>query len=150
MRKIIGWCAILIGVVLLVAGCGKGVVKLTANDIMNKFVEADFGIDTYVVYTEDSDTNGLMGLDGQYISKVNFADNSLEQDESGDLLGGSIEVFDNKDDLNDRVVWLKAAFRKMPIFTEELVVNGNYLLRLSGKLDSELTNKYTEFFKRIK
>ena len=53
--------------------------QLTAEEITNKLKEKGLNIGKIVVYTEETDTNNLLGRPNSYISKTVFADTRLKQ-----------------------------------------------------------------------
>lgn len=124
--------------------------NMTAGQMIVKFQKADLSVDSYIVFDENTDLNKLLGRPNQYISKVNFSDSRLEQVEGDDPNGGSIETFKNTDDLNIRKDHLDNVAKKMPVFTQYIFVNRNYLLRLSSDLTPEQANEYKKVFMSIK
>ena len=81
--------------IVLLAGCGKSetvssTVSLTSSDYVNKFIDAGLSIGEVIDYTAETDPNELLGRPNQYTSKTNFADASLNQDESDDPVGAII------------------------------------------------------------
>ena len=123
---------------------------MTAAQLTSKLKEAKLPIDNVIVYNEKNDVNKLMGRPKQYVSKVNFADKQLKQFDAANPEGGTIETFNNADDLNARKTYLESIMKASPVFTEYIVVNGNYLLRLSKDLTNEQVNKYKQAFMAIK
>lgn len=148
---------LLVVLVFTFAGCSKSGPKpavstpqLTAEEISSKLKSQSLPIDNVIVYTEETDLNKLLGRPGQYISKVNFADTTLEQTGTDDPVGGSIETFKNSKDLRTRKEYIESVTESMPAFTEYMIVNGNYLLRLNKGLTPEQMNKYKEAFMKLK
>lgn len=124
---------------------------MTAAQLTSKLKEANLPIYDVIVYNESNDVNKLLGRPNQYISKVNFADKRLEQfDLKNNPDGATIETFNNTTDLNARKEYLESIMKASPVFTEYMVVNGNYLLRLSKDLTNEQVNKYKQAFMAIK
>lgn len=123
---------------------------LTAKEISSKLKDAKLPIGNIIVYTEATDTNKLLGRPNQYISKVNFADTRYEQPDADNPVGGSIETFNNTTDLKARKTYIENIIKSSPMFTEYMVVNGKYLLRLNRDLTTDQVNKYKEVFMTIK
>lgn len=122
----------------------------TAKELVTKLKMAKLPIGKIIVYTEKTDTNNLLGRPNQYISKVSFADKGVVQYLPNDPEGGTIETFNNSEDLTDRVTYIKTIEKSMPVFTEYIVINGNYLLRLNKKLTSKQVAKYKKVFMSLK
>lgn len=79
--------------------------------IIDKLREAEYSIDNAITYNENNDPNKLLGRPGQYIEKVNFADLRLYQSDKNNPAGGSIEIFENEKDCQNRVDYLKKSVR---------------------------------------
>ncbi len=79
--------------------------------IIDKLREAEYPIDNVITYNENNDPNKLLGRPGQYIEKVNFADLRLYQSDENNPAGGSIEIFENEKDCQNRVDYLKKSVR---------------------------------------
>lgn len=102
----------------------KQEVKLkTAEEISTALKEKALPIGTVVVYTAEKDTNKLLGRPNQYISKVNFADTTLEQSDPKDPKGGSVEYS---------------------------YLNGPVLLRINKDLSPDKGAQYEKAFKELK
>ena len=141
-------------VALFIAGFGLYMFThkpdMTAEQMIVKMQADKLPINNYIVFDETTDLNKLLGRPNQYISKVNFADSRLEQEEGTDPNGGSIETFKNSGDLNIRKDHLDNVAKNMPVFTQYIFVNGNYLLRLSSDLTPEQAEEYKKAFMSIK
>ena len=100
MKKTV--CALLAAIMTLglFAGCGEVDEKqFNAYDLAIALQVSGLEMKNIIVYTEETDTNHLLGRPNQYTSKVNFADTRLEQPEDKtDPAGGIIEVFKNAKD----------------------------------------------------
>lgn len=123
---------------------------LSAEDIAKELKDGGLPIGNVVVYTSETDANHLLGRPNQYISKVNFADTTVEQSDSSDPVGGSIETFNNAVDLKARKDYCEAISKSMPIFAQYYYVNGNYLLRIDNAVSPENAQKYADAFAKIK
>lgn len=124
--------------------------KYNAEQIALKLQFEKLPIENIIVYTAETDRNKLLGRPGQYTSKVNFADSRLQQPDPNDPVGGSIEVFNNAAELKDRKEYIESLYLKMPALTEYMVVNGNYLLRLSNEFTPSQADEYKTLFMKIK
>ena len=92
--------------------------------------EDNLNIGRIVTYTEETDLNNLLGRQGQYFSKVTFEDKRIEQtnlnldpdyfteEDINDPTGGTIEIFNNKEDLRKRADYLKTITSSMSILVE--------------------------------
>ena len=109
--------------------------------IIDKLREAEYPIDNVITYNENNDPNKLLGRPGQYIEKVNFADLRLYQSDKNNPAGGSIEIFENEKDCQNRVDYLKKVSQESP-FIEYNCMYDNILLRLNEKLTSDEAQSY--------
>lgn len=123
----------------------------TAEQLTAELKSAGLPIDNVIVYDEKTDVNELLGRPNQYISKVNFADTTVEQPEDKeDPVGGTIETFSNAADLKSRKEYCESVSKDMPLFAQYYYVNGNYLLRVDHDITPENAKKYEEAFAKIK
>ena len=135
--------------------------KLTAEDVLLKLKENNTNIGTYVVYTEENDINNLLGRPNQYTSKVTFEDIRLEQvnkdldpeefseAEINEPTGGTIEVFDNKEDLQKRKDYVESITSHFAVLAEYSYSNDYVLLRLNHKLTPSQAKEYEDYFAQI-
>ncbi len=127
------------------------ITVMSAEVITNKLKDAGLPIDNIIAYTEKTDVNELLGRPNQYISKTNFADTTVEQgDDKTEPTGGSVEVFKNAADLNTRKTYIESLFKSFPTWTQYMIVNGNYLLRIDGAVTPENAKKYEAAFAKLK
>ncbi len=133
-------------------GCGNEAKdKLTALDYVNSFVNAGLPVENIIEYTEETDPNGLLGRPNQYISKVNFADNRIEQYDASDPLGGTIEVFESKENLESRKSYIEDISGAGLGGEQYMYVSadGLSLLRLEFDLTPDQAGEYEEVFMNI-
>jgi len=131
------------------AGTTASVKPLSAGEITSKLQDAHLPITGVVVYTDETDDNKLLGRPNQYISKANFADTRLSQVDITDPDGGSVETFKNASNLTARKTYIEKIFKDSPMFTEYLIVNGNYLLRLNKDLTAAQVEEYKTAFMAV-
>jgi hypothetical protein len=118
---------------------------LTASDVVNSFKEAGFPIDNAIVYDEETDVNNLLGRPGEYTSKVNFADARAEQYDDTDPIGGTVEVSENKKDMQRRYEYIKSLAEESPLLGGQYLFpssDGLILLRIDYDLTSEEADQY--------
>jgi len=122
---------------------------LTAEGIGNGIKANVPTMNGIVVYTEDTDTNKLLGRPNQYISKVSFADTRTEQLSKDYPTGGSVEVFANPQDAKTRETYVDGISKSSPMFTQYLYLKGNVLLRIDGVLTPTQAKEYETAFGKI-
>lgn len=130
---------------------GENVVtnkEMTAEDIANKLKENNNNIGKIVVYTAETDKNNLLGRPNQYTSKVQFADNRISQEfvEEDNAIGGTIEVFTNKKDMQNRKEYVESISSQASMFAQYIYSKENVLLRLEKDLTPEQAKEYEEDF----
>lgn len=112
--------------------------KLNAEEYGVKLKEAGLDIDNVIVYTAETDENELLGRPNQYTSKINF-DN------------GSIEVFENKKDAENRKEYIDSIGKKISMLAEYSYINDQgALLRINKKVTPNEAAKYETEFQKIK
>ena len=124
---------------------------MTAEEICNELKNNNNNIGKIVVYTEETDSNNLLGRPNQYTSKVNFADNRISQEyvEENDAKGGTIEVFNNKTDMKKRKEYIEQISNSSSMFAQYIYSKGNVLLRLEKDLTPEQAQEYEKIFNQI-
>ena len=125
--------------------------NMTAEEICNELKNNNNNIGKIVVYTEETDSNNLLGRPNQYTSKVNFADNRISQEyvEENDAKGGTIEVFNNKTDMKKRKEYIEQISNYSSMFAQYIYSKGNVLLRLEKDLTPEQAQEYEKIFNQI-
>ena len=125
--------------------------NMTAEEICNELKNNNNNIGKIVVYTEETDSNNLLGRPNQYTSKVNFADNRISQEyvEENDAKGGTIEVFNNKTDMKKRKEYIEQISNSSSMFAQYIYSKGNVLLRLEIDLTPEQAQEYEKIFNQI-
>jgi len=161
MKKLL--LTVLVGLLIFaLAGCGGDitddattdeaakidVTTMTAGDIMMQFQDAGFPLGEIVVYTEDTDTNSLLGRPDQYTSKASFSDSRIEQPEAsieGEdavMIGGTVEVFENADDATARKEYIESVTSGMSVLVQYMYQYENVLIRIDGDLTPTQAAQY--------
>jgi hypothetical protein len=124
-----------------------------ASEAVQRLEEEGLPIGEVETYNVDNDPNELMGRPGQYISKSIFNDTRLDPDpisEEFDVQnGGSIEVFENKNDAVRREEYLRDVTQAIGPFAEYSYREGAVLLRLSHRLTPKQAKEYEAAFKDV-
>lgn len=136
-----------------------------AEEIVTYLIQMIENISDTKVYNEENDPNELLGRPGGYISKVDFIDSRVEerfinninsQDEILNELvkeemrtdfkvdyGGSVELFDNKEDAKNRYEYISTAAKESGgAKTEYGYLHENVYLRLSKSLTPTEAEEY--------
>ena len=122
----------------------------TAIEVATKLKEAGLPIENIIEYNEQNDVNGLLGKPNSYTSKVNFADSTLEQFDKENPDGGSIEVFNNEEDMEARKTYIETVSKGVAFAQQFYFTKGNILLRLDHDLSIEQATKYEEALESLK
>lgn len=123
----------------------------TAEEIINMMKEKNENIGKIVVYNEETDWNNLLGRPNQYTSKIQFADNRLDQSyiEEDNAKGGTIEVFSKKEDLENRKNYIENLSSNASIFVQYIYSKNYALLRLDKDITPEQAKEYEEVFYEV-
>ncbi|WP_310604814.1 Ig-like domain-containing protein [Anaerosporobacter sp.] len=126
-------------------------ISLTAEEIVNKFIDAGLNVGTVIVYDETTDPNNKLGRPNQYTSKVNFADSQVTQYdyEGATPVGGTVEVFNNSADAKARYDYIYSVAHGT-IFEQYMYLQNNVLLRLDFELTPTQASEYEKVLKTIK
>lgn len=125
------------------------VEHLTASDVLEILKANNNNIGAYIEYTEETDTNNLLGRPSQYTSKINGADTRLEQTDENSPKGFSIEVFNNNEDALARQEYINQIGEQMPMLVEYNYVNDYILLRVDKSLTPTQAQEYETIIKNI-
>jgi hypothetical protein len=117
---------------------------LSSKSIMDDLKKAGLPIGKTEIYTEENDTNKLLGRPNQYTEKTSWADTRLEQ-ASDNMEGGTIEMFANQTDLQNRKTYVEAVTKSSSMLVQYIYAYKNCLMRLS----KNLTPKQAEEYKNI-
>ena len=156
MKKLIA-CIFIVTLFALV-GCGQSSSDLTADEIVQAFQDAGLPVENVQIYNEENCPNGLLGRPQKYVGKASWADVRIEQTEIDDFfeddpIGGTVEVFTNKKDLESRQRYLesisdtyKDTFFELKQYTS---VHKNALLRLEYDLTPTQAKEYEDVLKSL-
>lgn len=122
---------------------------LTASDVLDYLKANSENIGEYIEYTEETDTNNLLGRPNQYISKINAQDLRIEQKEGSDPVGVSIEVFNNNEDAVARKDYITSLGQQMSFLVEYDYVNDYILLRVNNSLTPTQAEEYETLINNI-
>lgn len=118
----------------------------TAEEIINTVKDSGLPVGTIIVYTEETDSNNLLGRPNQYTSKINFADTRIDQyDEENNPVGGTVEVFINGEDATARKAYIEA----LSSIRQYIYQYKNVLVRIDFDLTPEQAEEYHLAFKDI-
>jgi hypothetical protein len=149
---------ILLAVVTL-AGCGGGGRTgfgegKSAAQIIDQLEESGLPISDVQVYTSATDPNELLGRPGQYVDKASFVDTRMNEpvmkDETDTSDGGSVEVFDDEGDAEERADYVRSITEGNGPSAEYSYLRGQVLLRVSGKLTPAQAKAYEQAFQAVK
>ena len=104
------------------------------------------------LYTKDTDSNNLLGTEGSYYSKLNFADKKISakfsKKDASVSDGGSIEVFATLNDAISRQSYILETLFFTGDTGETIYRYKNVLLRPSGEHSAETIGEYISAFIR--
>lgn len=124
------------------------------DDFIDAFKSAGLPIGEFVVQTAETDPNHKLGRPGEYIGSAQFADTRVQQvaplpdvdDEANLPLGGTVEVFDNKEDLQSRKQYIEQVYEMMPSAKQYMYEHNLALLRLEYELTPAQAKEYENVF----
>lgn len=123
--------------VLLYINSGKtGGNSLTAEELLAELQNSGFPITQIQTYTENSDPNGLMGVDGEYISLADFSDQRCLNS-----LSCTVETFANEADAAARYEFLQNSTAQN-FFAQTPYNYKNVILRLDSSLSIDTITEY--------
>jgi len=109
--------------------------ELEAEYIVNELKE-ELSITNIKVFNAKNDPNELLGRPGQYIGKASWKDSRFED------AGGTVEVFKNNSDLQNRKEYLESVFEEYPIYVQYMYVHKNAILRIDKNLTPDQAEEY--------
>jgi len=121
-------------------------VTLTAEQIVQKFVDASLPVSNIVVFDESTDPNSLLGRPNQYTSKANFSDPAHEESDPA-VPDNTVEVFSNSKDAQNRAAYVKEVSSAMSYLAQYIYCIDRYVLRLHHDILPSDAAKYEAAFK---
>ncbi|MFG1754924.1 hypothetical protein [Streptosporangium sandarakinum] len=125
---------------IAITSCGGASTDLDAAGVIKALADKGLPVSPTVTYTADDDPNKLLGRPNGYTSKASFTDQRVDAAKvagakKGDVeLGGSVEVFDDADQAEQRADYIQQIGKKMPMLSEYDYVVGPVLVRVSKEL----------------
>lgn len=145
------------------ASQGYGFAAEQANNLTEWVAERLNKLDNvsgYETVNEKTDVNGLLGQENGYVNCIYFSLDSIEQNkvpgktisEKGTDCGGAIEIYKNKQDAQNRCLYL-SSYDNTLLYSGSYAIVGTMVIRFSYILDGEtqfeLTNELTKLFTEI-
>ena len=109
--------------------------ELEAGNIVNQ-LKKEMPMTNIQVFTAENDPNEFLGRPGQYIGKASWKDSRFEDAE------GTVEVFKNNKDLQNRKKYLESVFEEYPTFVQYVYVHKNAILRVDKELTPDQAEEY--------
>ena len=121
-----------------------------AGVIVKKLKDAGLPITSEVIYTEDTDPNHKIGRPNGYVAKASWADSRYEQPpkEAENMVGGTVEVFANEEDLQRRKAYVEEVTKNMPMVNQYIYAHGLALMRIPAEINPSQAREYEAAFKK--
>lgn len=125
--------------------------ELDAQQVVIALTKAISNTKAATVYTAATDPNKLLGRPNGYTSKADFTDGRAKPEIDDEVQnGGSVEVYDEPADAEERSKFIQDTLKAMKIFgTEYHYLNGGILLRVSGALTPDQAAEYETALKQL-
>lgn len=125
--------------------------ELDAQQVVKALTAAISDTKAATVYTAATDPNKLLGRPGGYTSKADFTDARAKPELDDEVQnGGSVEVYSDPADAEERGKFIADTLKKMKIFgTEYHYTKGGILLRVSGALTPDQAAEYEKALKEL-
>lgn len=154
MKKNLFIIVLLVTFSVLFAGCapGKtesGLTKMTAEQIIQIYVDAGFPIKNVIVYTAETDATKMLGSPNSYTSKATFADTRVKETYASTLVNGTVEVFNSAEDAQTYYDKVTTAPILPDTFFGYNYIFENVLMRLEGDLTPAQAKQYEDAFKLL-
>jgi hypothetical protein len=122
----------------------RDIKVLSDKQVVEAFQAAGIPIGTVVCQTEATDPNEMLGRPGQYIQKANWVDKRVEQLDSKDPIGGTVEVFDSAAALKARWDYLDALSKGSGMFAlnQYMYKGANVIVRVEYALTPTAAKQY--------
>ena len=130
----------------------KKPASMDAEQVVKALADSVPSAKPATVYTAESDPNKLLGRPGGYLSKADLADDRAKPKLEEDAVqqGGSVEIFEDPSEAEDRAKYIADTLKAAKIFgTEYHYVNGGILLRVSGALTPDQAAEYEAALKKL-
>lgn len=121
---------------------------LASESVLSAFKEAKLPITNVEVFTEETDTNKLLGRPNQYVGKINWGDTRAENIKF-DKNPNSIEVFASIEDLQSRKNYTESVSKSGGIFNQYIYSHKNVLVRLTHHLFPKDAAQYETILKSL-
>ncbi|SDN20846.1 hypothetical protein SAMN04488599_1792 [Halanaerobium congolense] len=108
---------------------------LEAEYIVNELKE-ELPMTNIKVFNAENDPNEFLGRPGQYIGKASWKDSRFED------AGGTVEVFKDNKDLQNRKEYLESVFEEYPTYLQYIYVHKNAILRVDKNLTPDQAEEY--------
>ncbi|MGW0594793.1 hypothetical protein [Streptosporangium sp. NPDC002607] len=128
--------------------CGGPTTDLDAAGVVKALTQQGVPVTLTVTYTADTDPNKLLGRPNGYTSKASFTDQRIDAakvggGKEGDVgLGGSVEVFEDAGQAEQRADYIRGIGEKLPVLGEYDYVAGPVLLRVSKELTPQQAEEF--------
>ena len=114
--------------------------------IVEHFYSAGIPISDSLIFTEETDPNGLLGRPGQYFSKLSWRDGraqgiGVSSDRLSVDTGGSVELFRSVADRELRQEYLYG-FAELSMISEHTFGHGTVIVRVSQRLTAAQAAEY--------
>ncbi|MGV8906395.1 MAG: hypothetical protein ACOH15_07340 [Acetobacterium sp.] len=127
----------------------SALTKMTAEQILQTYVDAGFPINNVIVYTAENDATRMLGSPNSYTSKATFADTRVKETYSSTLVNGTVEVFNNAEDAQTFYDNVTATPILPDTFFQYNYIFENVLMRLEGDLTPAQAKQYEDAFKLL-
>ena len=141
--------------ILLVSACNTNPSgeALTSTPVINYFAQEGMPIGNVIIYTEETDSNNLLGRPGGYTSKVNFEDERTlsEYVDTASLdyyPKNTLEIFDSERDARARFDYIESV-TKGTVLVQYMYLEGTMLLRLERSLLPTDTKAYETLLQSV-
>lgn len=120
----------------------KGIKVLTDRQVVGAFKRAGIPLGKVIYYAEATDSNKLLGRPGQYVQKASWADSRIEQYDPTDPTGGTVEVFDSTDSMQNQWDYLSGFVSSGGFFAQYMYKGANVIVRVEHDLTPKQAKQY--------
>lgn len=131
---------------------------LSAEEVVERLKAEGAPITDVQAFTAETDPNNLLGRPGEYTGKAAFHDERLEDEalpnsEEGERVdaeaGGSVEVFENTEDAEERADYVRGFTEGGGVFGEYNYLRGHVFLRVANELTPTQAEEYERALKGL-